>query len=225
MKYILISSVLLSGLFAISPQKLPTVGVQVVHQDDKTKVSYTIERTIPKECLKIPIDEEYIWGKEKPNVSNNCKETFVYTAGRIQPMSIHKDIKTVGEIEVLEFIKEKVSKDPSKYALVDSRKDGWYKQMTIPTAISVPYTDLEYDEDLAEFYYAALEKLGIKKTKEGYDFSKAKTIMMFCNGSWCGQSPKAIKELLKMGYPPQKILWYRGGLQAWKGVGLTTTQK
>ncbi len=70
--------------------------------------------------------------------------------------------------------------------------------MTIPTAINIPYTDLEYDEDLAEFYYAALEKLGIKKIKKGFDLSKAKTIMMFCNGSWCGQSPKAIKELLRL---------------------------
>jgi len=28
--------------------------------------------------------------------------------------------------------------------------------------------------------------------------------------------------LLKFGYPPEKIKWYRGGMQAWETVGLTT---
>ena len=45
---------------------------------------------------------------------------------------------------------------------------------------------------------------------------------MFCNGIWCAQSKRAIKELLSMGYPKEKLLWYRGGLQDWKIVGFTT---
>jgi hypothetical protein len=38
---------------------------------------------------------------------------------------------------------------------------------------------------------------------------------------WCGQSPHAIKNLLALGYPAEKIYYYRGGMQAWQSLGLT----
>ena len=59
---------------------------------------------------------------------------------------------------------------------------------------------------------------------EVFDFSKAKTLVMFCNGMWCGQSPANIKTLLKYGYPPEKIKWYRGGMQDWEILGLSTVK-
>ncbi|MGD8572392.1 MAG: rhodanese-like domain-containing protein, partial [Gammaproteobacteria bacterium] len=40
-------------------------------------------------------------------------------------------------------------------------------------------------------------------------------------GMWCGQSPRAIKGLLKLGYPAEKISYYRGGMQSWQMLGLT----
>jgi rhodanese-related sulfurtransferase len=57
-----------------------------------------------------------------------------------------------------------------------------------------------------------------------WDFSTAKTLVMFCNGAWCGQSPTNIQTLLKLGYPPNKLKWYRGGMQAWEQFGLTTVK-
>ena len=47
---------------------------------------------------------------------------------------------------------------------------------------------------------------------------------MFCNGMWCGQSPNNIKNLLKFGYPAHKIKWYRGGMQNWSNLGLSTAK-
>jgi hypothetical protein len=41
---------------------------------------------------------------------------------------------------------------------------------------------------------------------------------------WCGQSPNNIKNLLRFGYPSQKIKWYRGGMQDWEILGLTTAK-
>jgi hypothetical protein len=46
--------------------------------------------------------------------------------------------------------------------------------------------------------------------------------VLFCNGSWCGRSPTTIKGLLGIGYPAHKLLWYRGGMQDWGSLGLTT---
>ena len=61
------------------------------------------------------------------------------------------------------------------------------------------------------------------RQQEGlWDYSNARTLVMFCNGMWCGQSPNNILNLLKFGYPAHKIKWYRGGMQDWEILGLTT---
>ncbi|MDH5471784.1 MAG: rhodanese-like domain-containing protein, partial [Gammaproteobacteria bacterium] len=38
------------------------------------------------------------------------------------------------------------------------------------------------------------------------------------------QSPNNIKNLLKLNYPAEKIKWYRGGMQNWENLGLTTVK-
>ena len=58
----------------------------------------------------------------------------------------------------------------------------------------------------------------------GYDFSEAKDLLLWCNGPWCDQSPRAINALIAEGYPPEKLRYYRGGMQLWKIFGLTTIQ-
>ena len=57
---------------------------------------------------------------------------------------------------------------------------------------------------------------------DSWDFSQAKDVLLWCNGPWCGQSPRAIKALLALGYPADKIYYYRGGMQMWQSLGLTT---
>ena len=59
------------------------------------------------------------------------------------------------------------------------------------------------------------------KTSSKWDFSLAKKVVIWCNGVWCGQSPRAIKGMLVLGYPADKIYYYRGGMQAWQSLGLT----
>ena len=65
-------------------------------------------------------------------------------------------------------------------------------------------------------------EFGVKESEGLLDFSDAKTLVLFCNGMWCGQSPNNIKNLLRFGYPAHKIKWYRGGMQDWEMLGLTT---
>jgi hypothetical protein len=55
-----------------------------------------------------------------------------------------------------------------------------------------------------------------------WDFRGALDILLFCNGPWCDQSPRAIKNLIALGYPPEKLYYYRGGMQVWQLLGLTT---
>ena len=64
--------------------------------------------------------------------------------------------------------------------------------------------------------------LGAVEKDGNWNFDSARELILFCNGLWCGQSPRAIKSLLKIGYPSDKLFWYRGGMQAWQLLGLST---
>jgi rhodanese-related sulfurtransferase len=106
--------------------------------------------------------------------------------------------------------------------LIDARKTAWFKQSTIPTSISLPYTDIAYDSDFPQDFDRLLDILNIKKKGIEFDFSQTKNAMLFCNGNWCEQSARAIRELLRIGYPTEKLSWYRGGFQEWLALGFTT---
>ncbi len=203
----------------INIKSLQYSGVKAMHNNRPI----LIERIQNGKCLDIPIIPNSIYSqnfidKQAPQV---CKKTFLTTLGILQPISIDKDIKTVGELEVLEHI-QKSDKEPSKYILIDSRRAEWYEQITIPTSVNLPYNEIVYDGDFKEDFEYMLKILNIKKSKKGLDFSRAKKAILFCNGSWCIQSSKAIFTLIDLGYPKEKLLWYRGGLQDWLAYGMTT---
>jgi rhodanese-related sulfurtransferase len=198
-----------------NPVALQYTGVFVHLEQNRT---IKVERVQERKCLDIAISPENIFGKEKIDQFKRCIRKVFTTLGTVQPMQIAPGIKTVGEIELLSFLKKK-EKSPSQYILIDSRKEIWYKKLTIPSSVNIPYNEIAYDPDFPEEHQRLLKLLKIQKTKDGYDFSNAKSVLLFCNGAWCEQSPRAIRILLEMGYPKAKILWYRGGLQDWLLMG------
>jgi len=229
MKYLLLPFLTGTFLFA-SNISLQYKGIEVVHTYlNEKKETYIIEREIDKECLNIGITPEYFSEQNiKNNTPNKCKITLITSTGIVQPLYINDKIKTVAELEVLDFILNKSSKEPQNYALVDSRKSSWFNQATIPSAINIPFEDLKFDEDFKEEFFKAYENLNVKiidLEKNIYDFSQAKTIISFCNGSWCPISTKAIKYLLSIGYPAEKIMWYRGGIAEWNALSMTVTKE
>ncbi|MDD3591628.1 MAG: rhodanese-like domain-containing protein [Sulfurovum sp.] len=189
---------------------------------DGTKNLLTIEREIDPACLNVSIDDETIWqGKyAASDVPNVCKAEFVSSVGQIQPMRIDPEVETFGELEVLDFI-EKMQKN-SGMLLIDSRSEDSYRNRTIPGAVNLPHMYLSEPNTFPEEYLNALAQLGIKIENKVYRFDNVKTIAVFCNASWCAQSPQMIKSLLKIGYPPDKIKWYRGGMQDWLALNMTS---
>jgi rhodanese-related sulfurtransferase len=186
-----------------------------------------------KNCQDVKIHPHTLFSGDYANssVPKECKKTFVTRVGVLQPMILYKGIKTVGELEVLSHI-EKNKLEPSKYILIDSRTKRWFSQMTIPTSINLPFNSIvdynQLDDGNAKQklqYNYMLKTLNIKKIGDQLDFSNAKSAILFCNGAWCSQSPKAIMKLLNLGYPREKLLWYRGGIQEWLVYGLTTVKK
>lgn len=126
----------------------------------------------------------------------------------IQPMQVAPGVKTVGEMELLGFA-EKGGK------LIDGRTIEWHLDGTIPGAINMPYTQMAQ----------RLDEIGCEKKSDGkWNCDNAEEVLLFCNGPWCGQSPMAIKAMLREGYPAEKIMYYRGGMQAWHTLGLTVVE-
>lgn len=141
----------------------------------------------------------------------------------IQPMSLAPGVETIGEVEMLDYL-AKVESGDDTIVVIDSRTPDWFERGTIPGAINLPWTALNPAQGADPLSIADImqEIYGVAENEGLFDFSNAKTAVMFCNGMWCGQSPNNIKNLLKFGYPAHKIKWYRGGMQDWEVLGLTT---
>ena len=228
MKKMIFALFISSSLFAVDLIKLQFLEIEVNHTYSNGKTeTLVIQREVDGVCIDIPINVQTIQSSNlaSKDIDAKCKKTFVTSKGLIQPLNIDIGIKTVAELEVLDFILNKSSKDSSKYILADSRKSDWFDAGTIPSAVNIPFDELEFDEDFEEEYVRAYENLGVKILKENkLDFTNAKTVIFFCNASWCSQSPRAIKKLIKVGYPKEKILWYRGGIAAWAGLSFSLTK-
>jgi rhodanese-related sulfurtransferase len=140
----------------------------------------------------------------------------------IQPIELAPGVITVAELEVLRCLKQ-ISDGDTSMLVIDSRTPAWVEKGIIPGTVSIPWDALNIGKSDPAAVREILEsQLGAEQRDGFWSFDKAKTLVLFCNGSWCGQSPTTIKGLLKIGYPAHKILWYRGGMQDWESLGLTT---
>lgn len=140
----------------------------------------------------------------------------------IQPMTLGIGVETVGELELLDYLK-KIKEGDKNILVIDSRTVDWVQKGTIPGSINIPWDQLSTSVGGADPMTVKehLTNFGAQELEGLWDFSQAKTLILFCNGVWCGQSALNIKTLLKYGYPPHKLKWYRGGMQAWETVGLS----
>ncbi len=190
--------------------------VTVTHETGGQSKQITIQREAVSEC-KHPTSPDATW--QQGGVQEGCFAKLPSFAGRIQPMRI-ENVTTIGELEVLSFL-QAAQEDAGKL-LVDARGDGWAETGTIPGSVNIAHGSLEYMELLKDSYVQTMSKLGVKTDGKSHDFTNAKELVVFCNGPWCPQSGWFVKKLLKKGYPAQKIRWYRGGMNAWRSLGLTT---
>jgi len=114
------------------------------------------------------------------------------TWGTISPIQIDPGVRTVGELEVIERI-------DAGLPLVDTRLAHFYQQGSIPTARNIPHEQIEQSIN---------------------SLDPSLTTTFFCNGPQCAATPAVIRALLTNGYPPESILYYRGGIHDWMTLGL-----
>lgn len=128
----------------------------------------------------------------------------------IQPMVPAPGVTPVGEIEMLGFLQN------PEVVVIDGRVRPDFEGGAIPGAINVPYTEAA----------DRLGELGCEPDFEGFDCTVpgVKSAALYCNGPWCGQSPTAARRMIEAGFPAEKIFYYRGGMQAWRMLGLTVVE-
>ena len=164
------------------------------------------------------------------NQKNTVNPAFAKTSRKcppfcIQPAKLAPGVETIAELEMLDYLKRRSEGDDS-IVVIDSRTPAWVAKGTIPGSINIPWTSLNPARGADPISIGEIleERFNAKNLEGLWDFNNVRILVMFCNGMWCGQSPNNIRILLGFGYPADKIKWYRGGMQNWEILGLTTAK-
>lgn len=138
----------------------------------------------------------------------------------IQPAAPVTGVLTIAELEVIGFLQDRVASGAG--ILLDARLPEWFAKGSIPGAVNVPFATLAPDNPFRNEILLALGATPLGGDQ--FDFSQAPELLVFCNGAWSDQSVRALKSLRAAGYPADKLLYYRGGMQDWQSLGLTVVQ-
>lgn len=194
-------------------------GITVAHSRD-------VNITAQMPYTDIRVGKKSVRIERIQNTKHKLKNSFALTSRKCPPFCVHpmkaaEGIETVGELELIKFLKTKV--EGKKGLLIDARIQAFYQKGTIPGAVNIPFNLFAFDQN------PYLEKIlavlgGVRRGENQWDYSNALHLMLFCNGPWCDQSPRALKNLVEAGYPAGKLSYYRGGMQSWQNMGLTVSK-
>lgn len=191
-----------------------------------TSASHAHEVNISEHLPHVDVmyDNERIRIERIQDTENLLNNSFAKTSRKcppfcIQPLKAAPGVTTVSELELLDFLMTSAKQGG---LLVDARTDSWYKKGTIPGSINIPFTIFISPDDDPVMIRIFKAIGGVPNAQGNWDFSAGKKLVLFCNGPWCQQSIRAIKGLMRHGYPPEKLYYYRGGMQSWQSLGLTT---
>ena len=146
------------------------------------------------------INGEKITIMRDQNQSNTVTPAFAKTSRKcppfcIQPMQMPQGVETIGELEMLDYLKRAAEGDDS-ILIIDSRGPDWIKRGTIPGSMNIHFRRLSLrsanETDIATLLSG---QFGAQRTEEFWNFRDAKTLVLFCNGAWCGQSPYLLKRV------------------------------
>ncbi len=177
------------------------------------------------ETFRVSINGTLIEISRIQDTTNRLTSDFSKTSRPCPPFCIHAmsaapGVATIGELEVLSFLETKVANGQG--LLVDARVPEWFAKGTIPGAVNIPFPTLEETNPFRDEILKAIGAVALGAPGDDeWNFDNAMDLALFCNGPWCDQSPRAIRALIAVGYPPSKLSYYRGGIQMWMLLGLT----
>src|SRR4030067_1080719 len=121
------------------------------------------------------------------NQGNSVNPDFAKTSRKcppfcIQPSELAPGVETIGELEVLHFLK-KISDGDAFMMVIDSRTPAWVEKGVIPGTVNIPWDTLNIGKSDPAAVQAILEnQLGAQRRDDFWNFDKARTLVLFCNG-------------------------------------------
>jgi rhodanese-related sulfurtransferase len=205
-------------------------GLIILMASFLTNISHAANVNITAEIESVTVQHgaSQVVIKRNQNLNNTINPAFAKTSRQcppscIQPASVATGVETIAELEVLDFLKQ-ISNGDDSILIIDTRLTDWVAKGTIPGAINIPWTKLDSIQGANSISIGEIlqENLNARNLGGLWDYTTARTLVLFCSGIWCGEASNSIMNLLKHGYPAHKIKWYRGGMQSWESLGLTT---
>ena len=202
---------LVTGLLSLTLFTSPLLATEV-----------NINENLP--YIDIDVNGESVRIERIADTKHKLKNSYTKTSRPAPPFTIQpyepiKGIQTISELDVIEFMKTNLSDNTG--IIIDARMPKWHQSGTIPGAMNIPFSILSPISD-NPYIGQIFELFGAEKENKNWNFNSAYTLLIFDNGQWCQQGVRAMKNLVTLGYPKAKILYYRGGMQYWQILGLTT---
>lgn len=135
----------------------------------------------------------------------------------LSPMNVAPDVPTLGELDVIDFLSTQV--EAGEGLLIDARLPANRAVGFIPASVNIPTATIAPTNPYRD---EILMALGAEQYQGIFNFDNALSLVVFDDGPATQDAPQFITALLDAGYPPAKIAYYRGGMQVWTTLGLTT---
>src|SRR5262249_46664382 len=115
-----------------------------------------------------------------------------------------------GQVVTTKGLVELVQKHPVPFLLIDALGSG----ETLPEAIPAPWAS-----NAGSFNDPTQQQL-VQLLEQGRRGNKGMPLVFYCLSRECWMSYNAALRAINAGY--SNVLWYRGGIEAWKQAGLPT---
>lgn len=135
----------------------------------------------------------------------------------LSPMMAADNVPTLGELDVIQFLSTQV--ETGDGLLIDARLPKDRQTGFIPASVNIPATTVSPENPYRD---EILMALGGEQFQGIFSFQDAMALVVFDGGPATQDAPTLIGDLLAAGYPAEKIAYYRGGMQVWAALGLST---
>ena len=129
----------------------------------------------------------------------------------LQPIRAGQGVVTFGALEVIGFLANEVNS--RKGLVLDVRLPAEFAARRLPGAVNVPEPTLSGENPLQRDILLAL---GVREAEGALEFSRAPVLVIYGQDAMDGRAIEALRHVMSAGYPAEKLLYYRGGMQDWQ---------
>ncbi|MEP5728692.1 MAG: rhodanese-like domain-containing protein [Sulfitobacter sp.] len=134
----------------------------------------------------------------------------------IAPMQVAPGVATLDETQVLDFLVSYVAGNAG--LMVDARDPEDRALGFIPGTVNLPYVTMGPQNPQRN---SILQALGAREFGGVYNFTDARKLLVYDAGPSTNDAGVLIGHLIEIGYPPNMIMYYRGGMQMWSMLGFS----